>query len=66
MIFASIRIILALIVGKNLELHQMHMKIAFLNGDFEKEIYMAQPKGFGVLGCKHKLCKLKKLIYDLK
>ena len=28
------------------ELHQMDVKTAFLNGDFEEEIFMKQPKGF--------------------
>ncbi len=38
--FASIRCILALATLENMEIHQMDMKIAFLNGEFEEEIYM--------------------------
>jgi hypothetical protein len=44
----SFRIIMALVAHYNLELHQMDVKITFLNGDLEENIYMAQPKGFVV------------------
>ncbi|XP_048328464.2 receptor-like protein 9DC3 [Ziziphus jujuba] len=30
----------------NLELHQLDIKMTFLHGDFEEEIYMAQPEGY--------------------
>ena len=41
----SIRMILAITVLRNLEVHQMDVKTAFLNGDLEEEIYMEQPEG---------------------
>jgi hypothetical protein len=44
----------------------MDVKIAFLHGDLEEEIYMKQPKGFVVKGKKELVCKLKKLMYGLK
>jgi hypothetical protein len=40
------RIIMALVAHYDLELHQMDVKTAFLNGDLDENIYMAQPKGF--------------------
>ena len=42
----SFRIIMALVAYYDLELHQMDVKMAFLNGDLEENVYMAQPKGF--------------------
>jgi len=44
--FVSIRYILALAAIENMEIHQVDIKTAFLNGDLEEEIYMEQPKGF--------------------
>ena len=46
----SFRIIMALVAHYDLELHQMDVKTTFLNGDLEKNIYMAQPKGFVIEG----------------
>ncbi|KAF3616382.1 hypothetical protein FXO38_34584 [Capsicum annuum] len=42
----SIRILIALAVVHGLEIHQMDVKTAFLNGKLEEEIYKEQPKGF--------------------
>ena len=57
---------MALLVHYDLELHQMDVKMAFLNGDLEENIYMAQPKGFVVEGKERMGCRLKKSIYELK
>jgi len=42
----SFRIIMALVAHFDMKLHQMDVKMAFLNGDLEKEVYMKQPEGF--------------------
>jgi hypothetical protein len=39
---------MALVAHYDLELHQMDVKTAFLNGDLEENVYMAQPKGFAM------------------
>jgi hypothetical protein len=62
----SLRIILALVAHYDLELHQMDVKTAFLNGDLLENVYMAQHKGFAVKGKEHMGCHLRKSIYGLK
>ena len=44
----------------------MDVKISFLHGDLEEEIYMKQPIGFVVKGKKELVRKLKKSLYSLK
>ena len=62
----SFRIIMAMVAHYDLELHQMDVKTAFLNGNLDEEVYMDQPEGFSVEGKEHMVCKLKKSIYGLK
>jgi len=49
-----------------LEIHQMNVKITFLNDDLDKEIYMEQLEMFIVKEKENKVCKLIKALYDLK
>ncbi|KAF3636333.1 putative BTB/POZ domain-containing protein-like [Capsicum annuum] len=44
----SIGMLIALAAVYGLEIHQMDVKIPFLNGELEEEIYMKQPGGFVV------------------
>ncbi|GJQ90258.1 putative zinc finger, CCHC-type containing protein [Tanacetum coccineum] len=39
----SLRIVMALVAHFDLELHQMDVKTAFLNGDLHEDVYMDQP-----------------------
>ncbi|RDX85793.1 hypothetical protein CR513_32967, partial [Mucuna pruriens] len=48
------------------KLHQMDVKITFLNSDLCKDVYMNQLDGFKEKGKKHLVCKLRKSIYGLK
>jgi hypothetical protein len=49
-----------------LELEQLDVKIAFLHGDLEVEIYIYQPEGFIVPGKENFVYNLKKSLYGLK
>jgi hypothetical protein len=62
----SFIIVMTLVAHYDLELHQMNVKTAFLNGDLHATIYMAQPEGFVVNGKEQMSCKLNKPIYGLK
>ena len=60
------RSLLALTNMHDLEVHQMDVKTAFLNGSIDSEIFMTQPEGY-VDACKSNyVCKLNKSIYGLK
>ncbi|GJY73682.1 retrotransposon protein, putative, ty1-copia subclass [Tanacetum coccineum] len=56
-------VILALTAGKDYELEQLDVKMAFLHGNLEEVIYMRQPPGYEK---GNKVCLLKKSLYGLK
>ena len=62
----SFRTIMALVAHFDLELHQMDVKTAFLNGNIDETIYMVQPENFVSGDLKSMVCKLKKSIYGIK
>ncbi len=64
--FCSIRALLALAAQQDMEIHQMDVKTAFLNGDIDVDIYMKQPIGYVVHGKEDYVCKLHKSLYGLK
>ena len=57
---------MALVAHFDLELHQMDVKTAFLNGDIDETIYMVQPENFVSGDTKRMVFKLKKSIYGIK
>ena len=64
--YSAIRSLLALATMHDLEVHQMDVKTACLNGSIDSEIFMTQPEGY-VDACKpNYVCKLNKSIYGLK
>jgi Reverse transcriptase (RNA-dependent DNA polymerase)/gag-polypeptide of LTR copia-type/Integrase core domain/GAG-pre-integrase domain len=60
----SFRTLCALAAMLNLEIAQMDIKGAYLNGNLEEEIYMRQPDGF--TDGTGRVCKLKHTLYGLK
>ena len=54
----SLCIIMAIVAHFDLELHQMDLRITFLNGDLIEDVYMSQPTGFEEVGKENLVCKL--------
>ena len=61
----SFRFIMALLAHFDLKLHQMGLKIAFLNGEIDGIIYMEQPENFVTRDSESMVCKSKKSLYGL-
>jgi transposase InsO family protein len=64
--FATIRALLSVAAHYDLEIHQMDVRTAFLNGDLEQDIYMKQPEGYVASGKENLVCKLRKSLYGLR
>jgi hypothetical protein len=62
----SVRLIFAIVAYMDLELYQMNVRTAFLNGELNEEICMDQHLKFETKGQERKVCKLKRFIYGLK
>ncbi|PKU72844.1 Retrovirus-related Pol polyprotein from transposon TNT 1-94 [Dendrobium catenatum] len=62
----SIRILMGLVAFFDWELEQLDVKTAFLHGELDENIMMAQPEGFVLKGKENLVCLLKKSIYGLK
>lgn len=57
---------MALVAHYDLDLHQIYVKITFLDGSLDEDVYMEQLEGYKEEGKGHLVCKLKKSIYGLK
>ena len=62
----TLRIVLGLVAIEDMELVHMDVKMTFLHGDLEEDVYMAQPEGYEKLGIEQLVCKLNKALYGLK
>jgi len=63
---ATIYIILTIALSSKLELQQLDVNNAFLNGELEEQIYMSQPPGYVDTKFPTKFCRLRKALYGLK
>ena len=61
-----IRLVLGMVVAENLHLEQLNVKMTFVYGDLEEDIYMIRPEGFIVQGQENLVCKLRNNLYGLK
>uniref|UniRef100_A0AAV1U9J1 Reverse transcriptase Ty1/copia-type domain-containing protein n=1 Tax=Peronospora matthiolae TaxID=2874970 RepID=A0AAV1U9J1_9STRA len=64
--FTSIRVILSLADKYHLDVHQIIVKTAFLNGDLDVDSYMEQLDGYIDEDHEHFVCKLQRSLYGLK
>ncbi|GJW34706.1 retrotransposon protein, putative, ty1-copia subclass [Tanacetum coccineum] len=62
----AIRILISIAAYYDYKIWQMDVKIAFLNGYLDEDIYMVQPEGFVDPNHPRKVCKLQRSIYGLK
>ncbi|KAA0026211.1 reverse transcriptase [Cucumis melo var. makuwa] len=62
----TIRLLIALAAQNNWKIFQMDVKLAFLKGYLEEEVYLEQPPGYSVKSQEDKVLKLKKALYELK
>ena len=61
----AVKMFLAYATNKNFEVYQMDVKLAFLNGEIEEEVYIEQLEGFPLIEEKDMVFKLKKKMYGL-
>lgn len=62
----SVRALLAVAAHEAWAMHQVDIKLAFLKGELEEKVYVAQPLGFAVTGHERQVLKLRKALYDLR
>nr|GEW17246.1 hypothetical protein VITISV_016069 [Tanacetum cinerariifolium] len=61
-----VKMIFAIAALRNGDVHQMDVKMIFLNGNLENILYMNQPEGFMAHGLESKVCRIVKSIYGLR
>jgi hypothetical protein len=62
----TVRVMLSLAVNLDWQLHQFDVKIFFLHGDLEEEVYMDVPPGYTAKSETEVVCKLQRALYGLK
>ncbi len=62
----TVRVVLAVAADRRWQVHHLDVKSAFLNGELEEEVYVAQPEGFARSGKEHLVLKLHKALNGLR
>lgn len=62
----GIQMFLTYACSRKTKFHQMDVKLAFLNGELEEEVYIEQPEGFLLSKNEDYVCRLNKALYGLK
>jgi hypothetical protein len=62
----SVRLLLALAAQEGWAVHHMDVKLAFLNGELQEEVFVKQLEGFVIEGHEHKVLRLAKALYGLR
>ena len=62
----AIKIVFALSVQLQLQVFQLDVKLAFLNGELKEEVYVQQSPEYELKGEEDKVCSLYKALYRLK
>ena len=63
---STIRLVLGMVAVENLHLKQLDVKMTFLHGDLEEDLYTIQLEEFTVQGQENLVSKLRKSLYSLK
>jgi hypothetical protein len=61
----SMRLLVALAAQEGQEVHHLDVKLAFLNGDLQEEVFVEQPVEFIKPGKEHLVLRLSKALYGL-
>ena len=64
--YSSIRSILELVAQMGWKIHQIDVKVTFINGVVEEKIYIEQPEGFEIYDRDSHVCRHGKALYGLK
>ena len=58
--------LLALAAAKDWRVHHLDVKLAFLNGELAKTVFVRQPPGFAIKGEEHRVLQLRNTLYGLR
>lgn len=61
----TIILVVAIATKANQSLHELDVKVAFLNGPLEEEVYVQRPRGFELKSEEQEIYRLKKSLYGL-